>query len=45
MEIVPSPANLLGEIARAVEQFRLPGLDAGTLLEAGARASTPSLNA
>jgi phasin family protein len=33
MELVPSPANLLGEIAKTVEQFRLPGLDAGALLE------------
>jgi phasin family protein len=33
MELVPSPANLLGEIAKTVEQFGLPGLDAGALLE------------
>jgi phasin family protein len=33
MELVPSPANLLGEIAKTVEQFRLPGLDAEALLE------------
>ena len=34
MELVPSPANLLGEIAKTVEQFGLPRLDAETLLEA-----------
>lgn len=33
MELVPSPANLLGEIARTFGQFKLPGLDAGVLLE------------
>ena len=33
MELVPSPANLLGEIARTVEQFKLPGLNAGALLD------------
>jgi len=33
MELLLSPANLLAEIARSVERFRLPGLDAGALLE------------
>jgi phasin family protein len=33
MELAPSPANLLGQIAKTVEQFSLPGLDAGALLE------------
>jgi len=33
MELMPSPADLLGEIARTFEQFRLPGLNAGALLE------------
>lgn len=33
MELMPSPANLLGEIAKTVEQFRLPGLNAEALLE------------
>ena len=33
MELVPSPANLLGEIAKTVEQFRLPGLNVGALVE------------
>jgi phasin family protein len=33
MELMPSPVNLLGEIAKTVEQFGLPGLDAGALLE------------
>jgi phasin family protein len=33
MELLLSPANLLGEIARTVEHFKLPGLDARTLIE------------
>jgi phasin family protein len=33
MESQTSPANLLGEIARTVEQLKLPGLDAATVLE------------
>jgi len=42
MELAPSPANLLGQIAKTVEQFSLPGLDAGTLLE-GRRKDTEAL--
>src|SRR5262245_21615267 len=34
METQTSPANLLGEIGRIIEQFRLPGLDAAAILEA-----------
>jgi phasin family protein len=33
MEPQTSPANLLGEIARMIEQFKLPGLDAAAVLE------------
>ena len=33
MELTPSPADLLGEIARTFEQFGLPGLNTGALLE------------
>jgi phasin family protein len=33
MELVPSPANLLGQIASTFEQFRLPGLNARALLD------------
>jgi phasin family protein len=33
MELMPSPADLLGEIARTFERFRLPGLNAGAVLE------------
>jgi len=34
METQTSPANLLGEIGRIIERFRLPGLDAAAILEA-----------
>jgi phasin family protein len=33
MEQQVSPGNLLGEIARTVEQFKLPGLDMAPVLE------------
>jgi phasin family protein len=34
METQPSPANLFGELAKAIEQFKLPGLDAAAIVEA-----------
>src|SRR5262249_6015010 len=37
METQTSPASLLGEIGRIIEQFRLPGLDAAAVLEARRR--------